>query len=116
MRRRTAAQALAQRSGIVLEGAEGRSIMEVSRRLEVAPDTGHTWWRRFLGGAWELCDDPRLGVPRKITDADVERAVVIAQQETLENEALVDQANGGGHGDVAADRSRIWPDFALVPH
>ncbi|MGW6718019.1 recombinase family protein [Streptomyces sp. NPDC054995] len=39
MRRRTTAQALAQRSRIVLKCADGHSIMEVSRRLRVAPDT-----------------------------------------------------------------------------
>ncbi|MEV0013883.1 hypothetical protein [Streptomyces tendae] len=33
LRRRSTAQALAQRSRIVLECAEGHSIMEVSRRL-----------------------------------------------------------------------------------
>ncbi|MFD5392291.1 helix-turn-helix domain-containing protein, partial [Streptomyces sp. NPDC127074] len=48
VRRRSTAQALAQRSRIVLECAEGRSIMEVSRRLRVAPDTVRTWRRRFL--------------------------------------------------------------------
>ncbi|MFI1035170.1 helix-turn-helix domain-containing protein [Streptomyces sp. NPDC020951] len=73
-RRRTTAQALAQRSRIVLECAEGHSIMEVSRRLRIAPDTVRTWRRRFIErGLDGLCDDPRPGVPRKITDADVER-------------------------------------------
>ncbi|WP_331740116.1 helix-turn-helix domain-containing protein (plasmid) [Streptomyces sp. NBC_00015] len=37
------AQALVQRSRIVLECAEGHSIMEASRRLRIAPDTVHTW-------------------------------------------------------------------------
>ncbi|WP_405684059.1 helix-turn-helix domain-containing protein [Streptomyces sp. NBC_01387] len=72
LRRRTTAQALAQRSRIVLECAEGHSIMEVSRRLRIAPDTVRTWRRRFLGrGLDGLCDDPRPGVPRKITDAAI---------------------------------------------
>ncbi|MFJ9683821.1 helix-turn-helix domain-containing protein [Streptomyces sp. NPDC101194] len=74
VRRRTTAQALAQRSRIVLECAEGHSIMEVSRRLRTAPDTVRTWRCRFLErGPDGLCDDPRPGVPRKITDADVGR-------------------------------------------
>ncbi|MFJ3709834.1 helix-turn-helix domain-containing protein [Streptomyces sp. NPDC090053] len=72
LRRRTTAQALAQRSRIVLECAEGHSIMEVSRRLRITPDTVRTWRRRFLGrGLDGLCDDPRPGVPRKITDAAI---------------------------------------------
>ncbi|MFF3890335.1 hypothetical protein [Streptomyces sp. NPDC001914] len=32
----------------MLECAEGHSIMEVSRRLRIAPDKNHTWWRRFI--------------------------------------------------------------------
>ncbi|MFF9217924.1 helix-turn-helix domain-containing protein, partial [Streptomyces viridosporus] len=77
VRRRSTAQALAQRSRIVLECAEGYSIMEVSRRLRVAPDTVRTWRRRFRErGLDGLSDEPRPGVPRKITDADVERVIV----------------------------------------
>ncbi|MGW4434642.1 helix-turn-helix domain-containing protein [Streptomyces sp. NPDC004596] len=45
-RRRTTAQAPARRSRIVLECADGHSIMEVSRRLRVSPDTVRTWRRR----------------------------------------------------------------------
>ncbi|GAA1069198.1 MULTISPECIES: helix-turn-helix domain-containing protein [Streptomyces] len=46
LHRRKAAQALAQRSRIVLECAEGQSIMEVFCRLRIAPDTVRTWRRR----------------------------------------------------------------------
>ncbi|MFF3494828.1 helix-turn-helix domain-containing protein [Streptomyces sp. NPDC002795] len=71
VRRRSTAQAL--RSRIVLECAEGHSIREVSRRLTVAPDTVRTWRRRFLDrGLDGFSDEPRPGVPRKISDADVE--------------------------------------------
>lgn len=74
MRRRSTAQALAPRSRIVLECAEGHSIMEVSRRLRIAPETVRTWRRRFLDrGLDGMSDEPRPGVPRKITDTDVER-------------------------------------------
>ncbi|MER7772200.1 helix-turn-helix domain-containing protein [Kitasatospora sp. NPDC096140] len=77
VRRRSTAQALALRSRIVLECAEGHSIMDVPRRLAVAPDTVRTWRRRFIDrGLDGLSDDPRPGVPRKITDADVERVIV----------------------------------------
>ncbi|MGW5773321.1 helix-turn-helix domain-containing protein, partial [Streptomyces longwoodensis] len=86
LRRRRTAQALAQRSRIVLECAEGHSIMEVSRRLQIAPDTVRTWRRRFIDrGLDGLCDDPRPGVPRKITDADVERVIVKTLEETPKN-------------------------------
>ncbi|GGQ91374.1 hypothetical protein GCM10010195_54120 [Kitasatospora griseola] len=77
LRRRTTAQALAQRSRIVLECAEGHSITEVSRRLRVAPDPVRTRRRRFIErGLDGLCDDPRPGAPRKITDGNVERGIL----------------------------------------
>lgn len=51
--------------------------MEVSRRLGVTADMVRTWRRRFLErGPDGLSDEPRPGVPRKITDADVERVIV----------------------------------------
>ncbi|MFJ2766153.1 helix-turn-helix domain-containing protein, partial [Streptomyces prasinus] len=86
VRHRTTAQALAQRSRIVLECAEGHSIMEVSRRLSISPDTVRTWRRRFIErGLDGLSDEPRPGVPRKITDADVERVVVKTLEEKPKN-------------------------------
>lgn len=57
--RRSMAQALAQRSGIVLEWADGRSIMEVSRRLGITADTVRTCRRRFLERGLEGCPTSR---------------------------------------------------------
>ncbi|MFI8391102.1 transposase [Streptomyces sp. NPDC085540] len=127
-RRRKTAQALAQRSRIVLEYAEGHSMMEVSRRLGIAPDTVRTWRREFLEhGLDGLGDEPRPGVPRKIPDADVERVIVKALTlptaaatvaERLRHPARprfergpeaahmvgVDVANALGRGESAGDR------------
>ncbi|MCC5475778.1 helix-turn-helix domain-containing protein [Streptomyces barringtoniae] len=124
MRRRSTAQALALRSRIVPECAEGHSIMEVSRRLKAAPDTVRTWRSRFLArGLDGLPDEPRPGVPRKNTDADVERAIV----ETLEEKPANDtywstrsmapagepacRPTGGGHRGVGPPGST----FTLIP-
>ncbi|MFD8388304.1 helix-turn-helix domain-containing protein [Streptomyces sp. NPDC059680] len=124
MRRRSTAQALALRSRIVPECAEGHSIMEVSRRLKAAPDTVRTWRSRFLTrGLDGLPDEPRPGVPRKNTDADVERAIV----ETLEEKPANDtywstrsmapagepacRPTGGGHRGVGPPGST----FTLNP-
>ncbi|MFE9859142.1 helix-turn-helix domain-containing protein [Streptomyces sp. NPDC005780] len=61
MCRRSAAQALALRSRIVLECAGGRSIAEVSPRLGGDPETVRTWRRRFLDrGLNGMCDRPGL--------------------------------------------------------
>ncbi|MEW2707893.1 IS630 family transposase [Streptomyces koyangensis] len=118
VRRRTTAQALAQRSRIVLECAEGHSIMEVSRRLRVAPDTVRTWRRRFIErGLDGLCDDPRPGVPRKITDADVERIVVKTLEERPKNAThWSTRSMAAATGMSQSTVSRIWRAFALAPH
>ncbi|WP_435838928.1 helix-turn-helix domain-containing protein [Streptomyces abikoensis] len=92
--------------------------MEVSRRLRVAPDTVRTWRRRFLDrGLDGLCDEPRLGVPRKITDADVERVIVKTLEERPVNAThwstrSMAQAIGMSQSAI----SRIWRAFTLAPH
>ncbi|WP_125043874.1 IS630 family transposase [Streptomyces chrestomyceticus] len=118
VRRRTTAQALAQRSRIVLECAEGRSILEVSRRLRIAPDTVRTWRRRCLErGLDGLCDEPRPGVPRKITDADVERVIVKTLEERPKNAThWSTRSMAAATGMSQSAVSRIWRAFALAPH
>ncbi|MEU4144681.1 IS630 family transposase [Streptomyces parvulus] len=92
--------------------------MEVSRRLRTTPDTVRTWRRRFLErGLDGLCDDPRPGVPRKITDANVERVIVKTSEETPKNATpwptrSVAAATGMSQSTI----SRIWRAFALAPH
>lgn len=106
VRRRSTAQALALRSRIVLKCAEGHSILEVSRRLGVAADTVRTW-RRFLErGVDGLCDEPRPGVPRKITDADVERVIVRTLEEKPKNATHWSTRSMAHEADIAAARSR----------
>ncbi|MGW7292370.1 helix-turn-helix domain-containing protein [Streptomyces xiamenensis] len=69
-------------SRIVLECAEGHSILEMPRRLRITADTVRTWRRRFIErGLDGLCDELRPGVPRKITDADVQRFIVRTLEE-----------------------------------
>src|SRR5579884_4081413 len=118
VRRRTTAQALAQRSRIVLECADGHSIMEVSRRLRVTPDTVRTWRRRFLERGLEgLSDEPRPGVPRKITDADVERVIVKTLEEKPKNAThWSTRSMAAATGMSQSAISRIWRAFALAPH
>ncbi|MGG7574611.1 IS630 family transposase [Streptomyces sirii] len=118
VRRRTTAQALAQRSRIVLECAKGHSIMEVSRQLRVAPDTVRTWRRRFLEhGLDGLSDEPRPGVPRKIADADVERVIVKTLEETPKNAThWSTRSMAAATGMSQSAISRIWRAFALAPH
>lgn len=118
VRRRSTAQALALRSRIVLESAEGHSIAEVSRRLGIAPETVRTWRRQFLDRGLEgMCDDPRPGVPRKITDADVERVIVKTLEETPKNAThWSTRSMAAATGMSQSAISRIWRASALAPH
>lgn len=92
--------------------------MEVSRLLKVAPDTVRTWRRRFLEhGLDGLCDEPRPGVPRKISDADVERVIVKTLQETPKNAThWSTRSMAAATGMSQSAVSRIWRAFALAPH
>jgi transposase len=118
-RRPNSAQALAQRSRIVLACAEGVSNQVVARRERVTPQTVGKWRARFVERRLDgLVDEPRPGQPRKITDEQVERVIV----KTLEQAP----PDGGTHWStrqMAAATglnqtavSRIWRAFALQPH
>ncbi|MEW2078396.1 IS630 family transposase [Streptomyces sp. NPDC013433] len=118
VRRRTTARALAQRSSIVLECAEGHSVMEVSRRLGASADTVRAWRRRFVErGPDGLSDEPRPGVPRKITDADVERVVVKTLGEKPKNAThWSTRSTAAATGMSQSAISRIRRAFAPAPH
>ncbi len=79
-RRRTSAQALAQRSRIVLLAAEGLKNTEVAERLGVSRKMAATWRSRFAEYRLDgLLDEPRPGRPRTITDDKVEEVVVMSR-------------------------------------
>ena len=118
-RRRKTAQALAQRSRIVLASAEGGTIGSVAAELGVSRDMVSKWRGRFLAARLKgLTDEPRPGRPRTVSDEQVE-AVITA---TLEQ----DPAGGDSHwstrsmarsqGMSQSAVSRIWRAFGLKPH
>ncbi|WP_331737037.1 IS630 family transposase [Streptomyces sp. NBC_00211] len=118
VRRRSSAQSLALRSRIVLESADGHAIAEVARRLGITTDTFRAWRRRFLERRLDgLCDEPRPGVPRKITDADVERVIVKTLEETPKDAThWSTRSMAAATGMSQSAISRIWRAFALQPH
>ncbi|MET9675962.1 IS630 family transposase [Streptomyces sp. NPDC006482] len=118
VRRRSSAQPLALRSRIVLESADGHAIAEVARRLGITTDTVRAWRRRFLERRLDgLCDEPRPGVPRKITDADVERVIVKTLEETPKDAThWSTRSMAAATGMSQSAISRIWRAFALQPH
>ncbi|MGW4794354.1 IS630 family transposase [Nonomuraea sp. NPDC004297] len=75
-RRRSTAQGLAMRARIVLACAEGGGNVAVAARLRLDRKTVARWRSRFLAHRLAgLSDEPRPGVPRTITDTQVEVVV-----------------------------------------
>jgi transposase len=82
VKRRSTAQGLALRARIVLACAQGDSNLAVAARLGVNRKTVTRWRARFLRERLDgLTDDPRPGVPRTVTDAQVEEVVVRTLEE-----------------------------------
>ena len=117
-RRPKSSQALALRCRIVLAAAEGRYNNEIAAGLGCHPATVSKWRTRFASRRLDgLCDDPRPGPPRTITDAKVEEVIV----RTLES-APPDATHWSTRSMAAAagiSRSSvhsIWQAFGLKPH
>ena len=84
-RRRKTAQGLAQRARIVLLCAEGKSNTAVAAELGITRATAGKWRNRFVTARFAgLSDEPRPGVPRTITDAQIEEVVVRTLEEVPE--------------------------------
>ena len=117
-RRPTSGQALALRCRIVLVCAEGLSNIEAGRRLDVHEKTVGKWRARFLQRRREgLVDAPRPGVPRTITDTQVEQVIVKTLEETPPDAthwSTRAMARATGMSQTAI--VRIWRAFGLKPH
>src|SRR3954468_7824612 len=75
-RRPKSAQALAQRSRIVLACAEGQPNVAVAARERVSEAMVGKWRRRFVRDRLDgLVDEPRPGRPRTITDGQVDAVI-----------------------------------------
>jgi transposase len=117
-RRRTSAQALAQRSRIVLLAAEGLKNTEIAERLGISRNMVMTWRSRFAQHRLDgLLDEPRPGRPRTITDEQVEE-VIIKTLETTPRDATHWSTRSMAR-EVGLTQSavlRIWRAFGLQPH
>lgn len=117
-RRRTTAQALAQRSKIVLLIADGLRPGEVAARLDVHRNTVTRWRRRFEAERLDgLVDEPRPGQPRTITDAMVDE-VITKTLETAPRDAThwSTRSMAAEVGLTQSAVHRIWKAFGLQPH
>ena len=117
-RRRTSAQALAQRSRIVLLAAEGLRNTEIAERLGVHRHMATKWRARFAEQRLDgLVDEPRPGRPRTVTDEQVE-AVVVRTLETTPKDATHWSTRSMAR-EIGLTQSavlRIWHAFGLQPH
>jgi len=118
VRRRKTAQALAQRARIVLACAGGQSNGVVAVSERVTRQTVGRWRARFVAKRLDgLLDEPRPGAPRRITDADVERALTRTLESTpREATHWSTRALARACGLSQSAVSRIWRAFALQPH
>jgi transposase len=117
-RRRSSAQALAERSRIVLAAAEGLNSSEIARQFGINVSTARRWRNRFAQHRLDgLTDEPRPGQPRKITDAQVEE-VIVKTLETTPKDATHWSTRSMAR-EVGLTQSavlRIWKAFGLQPH
>jgi transposase len=115
--RRKTAQGLALRARIVLACAEGRSNIAVAARLGISRTTVRKWRSRFLARRLDgLGDEPRPGVPRAITDAQVEEVVVRTLEETPEGATHWSKRELARQVGISpASVHRIWRAFGLQP-
>ena len=117
-RRGKSAQALAQRSRIVLAAAEGLKNTEIAERFSLDHATVRKWRNRFAADRLDgLLDEPRPGRPRTVTDAQVEEVIVKTLESMPRNAthwSTRSMAVEVGLTQTAV--SRIWRAFGLAPH
>jgi transposase len=117
-RRPKSAQALALRARMILRCAEGKTNTQVAAQTGVRKATVGKWRQRFVERRVDgLLDEPRPGAPRKVTDADVERALTMTLESTPKDAThwstrSLAQASGLSRSTVG----RIWRAFSLQPH
>jgi transposase len=117
-RRRKSAQALAQRSRIVLACAEGLSNTDVAAREGVSLPTAGKWRKRFLERRLDgLGDEPRPGGPRTIADEQVEQVLVATLERQPKNATHWSRASMAAETGLSKSSvGRIWKAFRLQPH
>jgi transposase len=119
-RRPKTAQALALRARIVLACAEHPEATHgaLARTLRVTRQTVGKWRERFaaqrLAG---LLDEPRVGAPRTITDAQVDEVVRLTLETAPEQATHWSTRLMARHAGLSQTAvSRIWRAFGLEPH
>jgi transposase len=117
-RRSKTANAVARRARIVLAAAEGLGNTEIARTLRVGRSTAEKWRSRFLRLRMDgLLDEPRVGAPRTVTDAQVEEVVTKTLEETPRGETHWSRRSMARAVGLSPDTiGRVWRAFGLQPH
>ncbi len=117
-RRRTSAQALAQRARIVLLAGEGLKNTEIAERLGITRGMAAKWRARFVEHRLDgLTDDPRPGRPRTVSDGKVEEVIVKTLESTPRDATHWSTRSMAKEvGLTQSAVSRIWRAFGLQPH
>jgi transposase len=111
-------RALAFRARLVLACADGTADSTVARRYRTTNATVGKWRHRFIARRLDgIYDEPRVGAPRTISDADVEAVIVKTLETTPRGEThwstrTMAAKAGMSHTTVG----RIWRTFGLKPH
>src|SRR5215208_7672110 len=113
-RRRTTAQALAQRSRIVLAAADGLKNTQIAQRLGVGRPMVTKWRNRF---AEQRLDEPRPGRPRTISDEQVDEVIVRTLETTPKDATHWSTRSMAKEVGLTQNAVlRIWHAFGLQPH
>ena len=117
-RRPTSAQAVAERSRIVLAAAEGLKNTEIADRLGVHRQSVTKWRNRFAEDRLDgLVDEPRPGRPRTLTDEKVDEVIARTLESSPQDAthwSTRSMAKETGLTQTAV--SQIWRAFGLQPH
>jgi transposase len=106
------------RAKIVLACAEGIASTEVAGRCRTSNQTVCKWRKRFVEQRLDgLFDEPRVGGPRKISDADVEAIVVKTLETTPKGRTHWSTRKMAAQAGVSHTMvGHIWRTFGLQPH
>jgi transposase len=117
-RRPTTAQALAQRARIILRCAASQTNTRVARELRVTQQTVGKWRTRFVARRVDgLLDEPRPGVPRTVSDAQVEEVVRLTLETKPRDATHWSTRAMAARCDLSQSTvSRIWRAFGRQPH
>jgi len=112
------ARALALRSQIVLDAADGMTNTAIVKQLRVTHNTVRKWRTRFLAlGVAGLLDEPRPGAPRSLGDDAIEEVITKTLESTPRNAThWSSRTMAAASGVSATTVRRIWKALELKPH